>query len=124
MFLMFILCDLIVKMWKSIEISGLTFLGWYDSEGNKVTKIEGRTGDLVLTPRFELNSDANLEDPDKNPDGDAGNQNGSDSDNSNGNEGLTEAMVLMETMAQMVRIMLVEAMVQMEHLVTDIQIIM
>ena len=77
---------------SSIELAepvreGYTFLGWYDSEGNKVTKIEGRTGDLVLTPRFELNSDANPEDPDKNPDGDAGNQNGSDSDNSNGNEG-------------------------------------
>ena len=66
---------------------GYTFLGWYDSEGNKVTKIEGRTGDLVLTPRFELNSDVKPEDPDKNPDGDAGNQNGSGLNDPNGNNG-------------------------------------
>ena len=33
---------------------GYVFLGWYDSEGNKVNRIVGRTGDLVLTPKFEL----------------------------------------------------------------------
>ena len=81
---------------SSIELEdpvreGYTFLGWYDAEGNKVTKIEGRTGDLVLTPRFELNAEANPDDPnakpDENPDGDAGNQNGSGSNDPNGNNG-------------------------------------
>ena len=36
---------------------GYVFLGWFDSEGNKVTRIVGRTGDLVLTPKFELISE-------------------------------------------------------------------
>ena len=53
MFLMFILCDLIVKMWKSIEISGLlwyiSIIYWARMPGinvNKMSKVskEGANG--------------------------------------------------------------------------------
>ena len=33
---------------------GYVFLGWFDTDGNKVERIVGRVGDLVLTPKFEL----------------------------------------------------------------------
>lgn len=46
------------NLYSDITLSGLSrdgyrFLGWYDTEGNMITKIVGRTGDLVLAPRFE-----------------------------------------------------------------------
>jgi uncharacterized repeat protein (TIGR02543 family) len=72
---------------------GYTFLGWYDSEGNKVTRIIGRTGDLVLTPRFELNSETTKPDDTDKPNNDSNNgtggneQNGSNNGNQNGSNG-------------------------------------
>lgn len=46
------------NLYSDITLSGLSrqgyrFLGWYDTDGNMISKIVGRTGDLVLTPRFE-----------------------------------------------------------------------
>ena len=54
----------IIELTKPVR-EGYVFLGWYDSEGNLVNRIVGRTGDLVLTPKFELiadGSDANKPD--------------------------------------------------------------
>lgn len=48
---------------------GYKFLGWYDADGNKIAKITGRTGDIVLTPMFELIEDVEKPDGgDLNPD--------------------------------------------------------
>lgn len=33
---------------------GYNFLGWYDQDGNRILKISNRTGNLVLTPMFQL----------------------------------------------------------------------
>ena len=33
---------------------GYNFLGWYDEDGNRILKIANRTGDMVLTPMFQL----------------------------------------------------------------------
>ena len=33
---------------------GYNFLGWYDEDGNRILKISNRTGNLVLTPMFQL----------------------------------------------------------------------
>lgn len=41
---------------------GYRFLGWYDEDGNRIFKLTGRTGDIVLTPRFELVEDSELPD--------------------------------------------------------------
>lgn len=36
-----------------VEKDGYTFIGWYDVDGNKVENIADRTGDIVLTARYE-----------------------------------------------------------------------
>lgn len=47
---------------NDLEREGYKFLGWFDNDGNRIVKISGRTGNLVLRPEFEL-----LEEP-ENPD--------------------------------------------------------
>ena len=62
---------------------GYKFLGWYDTDGNLVTRIIGRTGDLVLTPKFEL-IEQEVE-PEKPGDSDEGNKD--DANDDSGNKG-------------------------------------
>lgn len=38
---------------EAVKKDGYTFVGWYDADGNKVETIAGRTGDIVLIPKFE-----------------------------------------------------------------------
>ena len=65
---------------------GYKFLGWYDAQGNLVTRIVDRTGDLVLTPKFEI-IEENIPDPEKPEDGeDDGNGEGSGEENKPGSE--------------------------------------
>jgi len=54
---------------------GYNFLGWYDADGNRIVKIVGRTGDMVLTPMFEL--------ADNSPEGDINGDNNNPGDDSN-----------------------------------------
>jgi uncharacterized repeat protein (TIGR02543 family) len=75
---------------------GYKFLGWFDADGNAVTRIVGRTGDLVLTPKFELieeeeepNEPGQPDEPGDDNQGDVGNgdSNNKDDENGNGSEG-------------------------------------
>lgn len=75
---------------------GYKFLGWFDADGNVVTRIVGRTGDLVLTPKFELieeeeepNEPGQPDEPGDDIQGDVGNgdSNNKDDENGNGSEG-------------------------------------
>lgn len=63
---------------------GYNFLGWYDAYGDRVYKLTGRTGNLVLTPKFELVDEENKlpdgEGDNKLPDGDGTNKPSGDSD--------------------------------------------
>ena len=64
---------------------GYKFLGWYDASGNKIVKISGRTGDIVLTPKFELDSDYVNTDDDNS--GSTGSGSGSTGTSSGSNDG-------------------------------------
>ena len=64
---------------------GYNFLGWYDAQGNLVTRIVDRTGDLVLTPKFEI-IEENIPDPEKPEDG-SGDENKPEGDKSDSEEG-------------------------------------
>ncbi len=89
---------------------GYNFLGWYDADGNRILKIANRTGDMVLTPMFQLieaEPDTPIvtppaEDPTVDPDdGDDNDNNGGitdgtgdnnkpdDSDNDNDDDGIS-----------------------------------
>ena len=35
------------------SVTGYDFTGWYDQDGNKVVRINGKTGDMVLTAKWE-----------------------------------------------------------------------
>lgn len=57
---------------------GYNFLGWYDADGNRIVKIVGRTGDMVLTPMFELadnSPEGDINGDNNNPGDDSGNEN-------------------------------------------------
>lgn len=60
---------------------GYTFKGWYDEKGNKVTSIQGVSGDLVLNAQWEKSTGTG---DDGTSDGDNGTGNDSDGSN-NGN---------------------------------------